>query len=72
MLRVTPSAITIIHLPGISASEFGTVYLDAHGILWVASHHLYKVQNESVLEVSLPQLDGASVRNALMGDDSTL
>ena len=72
MLRVTPSAITIIHLPGISASEFGTVYLDAHGVLWVASHHLYKVQNDRAVGVSLPELSGASVRNVLMGDDGSL
>jgi ligand-binding sensor domain-containing protein/two-component sensor histidine kinase len=72
MLRVTPSAITIIRLPGISASEFGTVYLDAHQVLWVASHHLYQVQNDHAVSVSLPQLKNSSVRNVLMGNDDTL
>jgi ligand-binding sensor domain-containing protein/two-component sensor histidine kinase len=72
MLRVTTSAITIIHLPEISASEYGTVYLDLHGTLWVASHHLYKVRNDRGVRVSLPALHGASVRNVLMGEDKTM
>ena len=71
MLRVTPSAITIIHLPEISASDFGTVYLDTHGTLWAASHHLYKVRNDRGVRVSLPQLNGATVLNVLMGQDNT-
>jgi ligand-binding sensor domain-containing protein/two-component sensor histidine kinase len=72
MLRVTPSSITIIHLPKISASEFGTVYLDARGTLWVASRRLYKVRNDHGMRVTLPQLQGSSVRNVLMDEDGTL
>ena len=72
MLRVTPSSITIIHLPKISASEFGTVYLDARGTLWVASRRLYKVRNDHGVSVTLPELEGSSVRNVLMDEDGTL
>ena len=72
MLRVTPSSITIIHLPKISSSEFGTVYLDARGTLWVASRRLYKVRNDHGVSVTLPQLAGSSVRNVLMDEDGTL
>ncbi len=43
MLRLSRAAINSFPLPDTANADFGTVYSDPDGSLWVASTHLYKI-----------------------------
>jgi ligand-binding sensor domain-containing protein/signal transduction histidine kinase len=43
LLRLSRAAIKTFPLPGAANADFGTVYSDPDGSLWVASTHLYRI-----------------------------
>lgn len=72
MFQMLPSTVEVIHLPERHQAEFGTVYLDPEGALWVAGRHLFQINNGVTRVMRLPQLHGADVRSVLRGHDGTL
>ncbi len=63
LLRLTPSPVEIVPFPSPSDSDFGTVYRDRDGSLWVASAQLFQWKNGVFVARTLPGLGGAHVRN---------
>ncbi len=43
LLRLSPAAMSTFHLPDTANADFGTVYPDPDGSLWVASTHLFRI-----------------------------
>jgi signal transduction histidine kinase/ligand-binding sensor domain-containing protein len=66
MLRLSRTAMTTFPLPDVQNADFGTVYGDADGSLWVASTDLYRIdtRRDSAELVAAPET-GARVRNVL-------
>lgn len=66
------SSIEVVHLPGPSNLDFGTVYLDSEKVLWVASRKLFQVKNGVVTSFPIRSLNGAYVLNVIRDADGTL
>jgi signal transduction histidine kinase/ligand-binding sensor domain-containing protein len=66
MLRLSRTAMTTFPLPDVQNADFGTVYADADGSLWVASTELYHInpRRDSAELIATPEA-GARVRNVL-------
>jgi len=47
LTEMSKSLVEIVHFPGPSNLDFGTMYLDADNTLWVASRRLFKVRDGS-------------------------
>src|SRR5438876_190975 len=62
----------IVHLPGPSNLDFGTVYLDTDDTLWVASRRLFRVRDGTATVFSLPEPHGAYVLNVIQDQARTL
>lgn len=63
MLRLVRTPVSIVPLPGSNDSDFGTVYLDHDGSLWIGSSHLFRLADGVISQVKLPGLAGVHVRN---------
>ncbi len=63
MLRLSESSVTTIPLPGAADSDFGTVYQDTNGDLWMASSRLFRIRKGVARPYDFPQIGGARVRN---------
>jgi ligand-binding sensor domain-containing protein/signal transduction histidine kinase len=72
MLRLSKTPVSIVPLPDATDSDFGTIYRDAGGILWVASTHLFKLQNGTATPYIFPGLSGVKIRNLLRTKDGGL
>lgn len=72
LLQMMESPVQIVHLPEHSSSDFGTVYLDRGGTLWVASKRLFKVRNGVATPFSLRELKGSYVLNVIRDHANTL
>jgi len=63
MLRLTRTPVRIIPLPQSADSDFGTLYLDHDGTLWVVSTHVFQVRNGVARAWSYPGLEPLHARN---------
>ena len=72
LVQIMRSSIEIIHLPGPSNLDFGTVYRDSDNVLWVASRKLFKVKNGVATPFPVRSLRGAYVLNVIRNPDGTL
>lgn len=63
MLRLSRTSASTMSLPGNADSDFGTVYQDTNHDLWMASSSLFRMHGGIARRYSLPQLEGARVRN---------
>jgi ligand-binding sensor domain-containing protein/signal transduction histidine kinase len=63
MLRLTTAEVSIIPLPKANDSDFGTVYLDRDGSLWIGSTLLFRMKDGAVTPMHLPGTGGDHVRN---------
>ncbi|NYF81327.1 sensor histidine kinase [Granulicella arctica] len=68
MLRLTKSSVSIYPLPGASDSDFGNVYQDRDGTLWICSNHLFHMKEGVLKPHTFPGLAGIKVR-LLMRDE---
>ena len=70
LLRLSKTAVRTFPLPDAAGADFGTVYEDRDGALWVAGARLYRFSGAAALPQSLPPpLDRVHVRNVFR--DST-
>jgi ligand-binding sensor domain-containing protein/signal transduction histidine kinase len=66
LLRLSRTAMTTFPLPDAPNADFGTVYADRDGSLWVASTHLYRINARRADSVLIPPPEpGIRVRNVL-------
>jgi ligand-binding sensor domain-containing protein/signal transduction histidine kinase len=72
LLRLSKTPISLVLLPDSTDSDFGTVYQDPKGTVWVASTHLYKIHNGAAVPYAFPGLANVKVRNLLRALDGTL
>jgi len=63
MLRLTRSAVSIVAFPTPSDSDFGTIYQDRDGSLWVASDRLFQLKDGAFVPEKLSLPNGVHVRN---------
>ena len=70
--EMSQSPVEIVHLPGPSNLDFGTVHLDTDDTLWVASRRLFRVRDGTATVFSLPELHGAYVLNVIQDQARTL
>ena len=72
MLRLSRTALTIVPLQRASESDFGTVYQDREGTLWVAGTQLYRLRNATPELYRSPLLAGVRVRQVLEDHDASM
>jgi ligand-binding sensor domain-containing protein/signal transduction histidine kinase len=65
MLRLARTPVSIVPLPQANDSDFGTVYQDRDGSLWIGSTRLFNMRKGSITPTTLPGLEGVHVRNVL-------
>jgi signal transduction histidine kinase/ligand-binding sensor domain-containing protein len=63
MLRLTRTPVRIIPLPQAADSDFGTLYADRDGTLWVVSTDVFQVRNGIATPWEHPQLGPLHARN---------
>lgn len=63
MLRLTRTPVRIIPLPQSADSDFGTLYPDPDGTLWVVSTHVFQVRDGVARPWSYPGLEPLHARN---------
>jgi len=54
LLRLSRTALSTFPLPGAQNADFGTVYADRDGSLWVAASHLYRIEPRRNRSVQVP------------------
>jgi signal transduction histidine kinase/ligand-binding sensor domain-containing protein len=63
LLRLSGTALSTFPLPGAQNADFGTVYADRDGSLWVAASHLYRIGPRRDRSVEVPDPEpGVRVR----------
>jgi ligand-binding sensor domain-containing protein/signal transduction histidine kinase len=65
LLRLSRTGMQMAQLPGASDSDFGTVFRDTDGTLWICSTHLFRMTQGAIHPYSFPQLGGATIRTML-------
>lgn len=63
MLRLTRTPVRIIPLPQAADSDYGTLYQDRDGTLWVVSTHIFVVRDGVAHPWSYPGLEPVHARN---------
>jgi len=64
LLRLSRTAVRTLSLPDAADPDFGTIYEDRDGALWLAGTHLYRFRGASALLYRFPApLAGVRVRN---------
>jgi signal transduction histidine kinase/streptogramin lyase len=63
MLRLTRTPVRIVPLPEAADSDFGTIYPDRDGTLWVVSTDVFRLRNGVAEPYRFPQLGHIAVRN---------
>ncbi|HTV16218.1 MAG TPA: two-component regulator propeller domain-containing protein [Acidobacteriaceae bacterium] len=63
MLRLTRTPVRIVPLPQAADSDFGTLYADRDGTLWVVSTDVFQVRNGLAVPWAHPQLGPLHARN---------
>jgi signal transduction histidine kinase/ligand-binding sensor domain-containing protein len=73
LLRLSRTAVRTFPLPDAAGADFGTVYQDRDGTLWVTGAHLFRVAGSAALPQHLPPpLDGVRVRNVFRDTSGVL
>ena len=73
LLRLSRTPMTTFPLPGAQNADFGTVYADKDGSLWVASANLYRINpRRSASELIPPLSPGIRVRDVLRDHTGSL
>ena len=72
MERLSPSSITLLRSNDSSDADFGTVFQDHDGSVWMCSNHLFRQQADGLLRVDNPPVRAATIRNMLRASDGSL
>ena len=73
LLRLSRAAINTFPLPDAANADFGTVYPDPDGSLWVASTHLYRINaRRDDSELVAPPAPGIRVRTVMRDSSGAL
>lgn len=72
VVRLSPTRVSILHLPDAADTDFQTLYADPQGPLWAASTHLFDIQKGSPEQVRLPGLLDARILTLLRDRDGAL
>jgi ligand-binding sensor domain-containing protein/signal transduction histidine kinase len=63
MVRLTRTPVRIVLLPQTVDSDFGTIYADRDGTIWVVSTDVFRMRNGAIEPYRFPGLGNVSVRN---------
>jgi ligand-binding sensor domain-containing protein/signal transduction histidine kinase len=63
MVRLTRTPVRIALLPQTVDSDFGTIYADHDGTIWVVSSEVFRMRNGAIEPYRFPGLGDVSVRN---------
>ena len=63
LLRLTRTPVRILSLPQAADSDFGTIYADRDGTLWVVSTEVFHIRNGVVEPYTFPGIGHVPVRN---------
>lgn len=73
LLRLSKTAVSTFPLPDAAGADFGTVYEDRDGTLWVTGAHLYRFSGSVALpQHPPPPLDDVRVRNVFRDSSGVL
>jgi ligand-binding sensor domain-containing protein/signal transduction histidine kinase len=65
MVRLSPTPVRVVPLSDAADADFGTVYRDRDGSMWVASTHLFHIRDGVARRHVFPGLAGIRIRNVL-------
>jgi len=63
LLRLTHTPVRIVPLPQAADSDFGTIFADRDGTLWVVSTEVFRMRNGIIEPYTFPGLGRVQVRN---------
>lgn len=63
VLRLTKTPVRIVPLPHAEDSDFGTIYRDRDGTIWVVSTDVFRLRNGAAEPYTIPGTDHIPVRN---------
>jgi ligand-binding sensor domain-containing protein/signal transduction histidine kinase len=64
LMRLSRTAMSTFPLPEAANADFGTIYTDRDGSLWVASTHLYRISpHRDGVRMAPPPMEGTRVRS---------
>ena len=63
MLRLTRAQVVVVPLPKANDADFGTIYMDRNGSLWIGSTLLFQMKEGIAVPQNLPGVNGIHVRN---------
>lgn len=69
LVRINRTAVNTLQLPDYADADFGTIYRDRDGSLWVGSSHLFHIASKGVDSLNLSGLGSTRVRTVFR--DST-
>ena len=72
LLRLSKTSVKTVPLPGNADSDFGTVYQDSNGDLWMASSKLFRIRDGVARPFIYSHLGGAQVRNVFRDQQGAL
>jgi len=70
--RLSRTPVNIIPIPDAADSDFGSIFRDTDGTIWMCSTHLERLQNGKFERYELPGLKGLTVRNLMRDRDGVL
>jgi ligand-binding sensor domain-containing protein/signal transduction histidine kinase len=65
LLRLSRTGMRMLPFPGVSDSDFGTVFQDADGTIWICSTRLFRIVHEVMVPYSFPGLKSVTIRTML-------
>lgn len=72
LVRLVPTPVEIVALPGGSDSDFGAIGAGLNGDVWMVSQGLYRIHEGAAEALQIPGLGRIPVRNLLYGRDGSL
>ncbi|MGC2661500.1 MAG: two-component regulator propeller domain-containing protein, partial [Bryobacteraceae bacterium] len=73
LVRLNKTAVSTLSLPDFADADFGTIYRDRDGALWVGSSHLFRITGQRVEIPKFPApLGGTRVRTVFRDTTGTL
>ena len=65
LLRLSRTGMRMLPFPDVSDSDFGTVFQDADGAIWICSTHLFRIVHDVMVPYSFPGLKNVTIRTML-------
>lgn len=72
LVRLNRTAVSTLTLPDYADADFGTIYQDHDGTLWVGSSHLFHITGKRVDILNFPAFGAARVRTVFRDSTGTL